>query len=97
MRNGEIRGLTWDCIRWESGELLVCKSLRCDGYSSGHHSWASTKTGKERVVPLTAQVLHVLRQHKEQMEQLGVYEAYGLVFVTPTSHTNIYDHLLGRV
>ena len=72
MRNAEIRGLTWDCIRWEDGEVLVCKSLRRDGYSSGHHSWASTKTGKERVVPLTAQVLHVLRQHKEQMEQLGV-------------------------
>ena len=48
-------------------------------------------------MPLTAQVLEVLRQHKEQMEQMGVYEAYGLVFVTPTSHTNIYDHLVGRV
>ena len=57
MRNAEIRGLTWDCIRWEDGEVLVCKSLRRDGYSSGHHSWASTKTGRERVVPLTAQVL----------------------------------------
>ena len=25
IRNDEIRGLTWDCIRWEEGELLVCK------------------------------------------------------------------------
>ena len=97
LRNGEIRGLTWDCIGWEAGELLVCKSLRRDGYSSGHHSWATTKTGMERVVPLTAQVLEVLKKHKEQMEQMGVYEAYGLVFVTPTSHSNIYDHLVGRV
>ena len=97
MRNAEIRGLTWDCIRWEDGEVLVCKSLRRDGYSSGHHSWASTKTRRERVVPLTAQVLEVLRQHKEQMEQLGIYDPYGLVFVRPTSHSNIYDHLVGRV
>lgn len=97
MRNAEIRGLTWDCIRWEDGEVLVCKSLRRDGYCSGQHSWATTKTGRERVVPLTAQVLEVLRQHKEQMEQLVIYDPYGLVFVTPTSHTNIYDHLVGRV
>jgi integrase len=40
--NAEIRGLTWDCIRWEEGEVLVCKSLRRDGFSSGQHSWAST-------------------------------------------------------
>ena len=97
MRNAEIRGLTWDCIRWEDGEVLVCKSLRRDGYSSGQHSWATTKTGRERVVPLTAQVLEVLRRHKEQMELLGIDDPYGLVFVTPTSHTNIYDHLVGRV
>jgi integrase len=97
MRNAEIRGLTWDCIRWEEGEVLVCKSLRRDGFSSGQHSWAPTKTGKERVVPLTPLVLDVLREHQQQMEQLGIYDAYGLVFVTPTSQSNVYDHLLGRV
>ena len=48
-------------------------------------------------MPLTAQVLEVLRQHKAEMEQLGIDDPYGLVFVTPTSHTNIYDHLVGRV
>jgi integrase len=96
MRNGEIRGLTWDCIRWEEGEAIVMKSLRRDG-TSGLHVWAPTKTGKERVVPLTAQVLETLQQHKAEMEQLGIYDAYGLVFVTPTSHSNIYDHLVGRV
>ena len=51
----------------------------------------------QRVVPLTPQVLETLRQHQWKMEHLGVYDPYGLVFVTPTSHTNIYDHLVGRV
>ena len=97
MRNAEIRGLTWDCIRWEEGEVLVCKSLRRDGYSSGKVDWAPTKTGRERVVPLTPEVLETLREHQWAMEHLGVYDPYGLVFVTPTSHTNIYDHLVGRV
>ena len=97
MRNGEIRGLTWDCLRWVDGEVLISKSLRRDGYNSGQHSWAPTKTGRERVVPLTPQVLETLKQHQQQMKQLGIYDPYGLVFVTPTSHTNIYDHLVGRV
>jgi len=97
MRNAEIRGLTWDCLKLEEGEVLVTKSLRRDGYSSGHHSWAPTKTGKERVVPLSQQVVDVLREHQQQLEQLGLYDPYGLVFVTPTSHGNVYDHLLGRV
>jgi integrase len=96
MRNAEIRGLTWDCIRWDEGEVLVCKSLRRDGFS-GQHSWAPTKTGKERVVPLTLQVLDVLREHQQLMEKLGIYDPYGLVFVAPTSYSNVYDHLLGRV
>jgi len=97
MRNAEIRGLTWDCIRWEAGEVLITKTLRRDGFTSGLHTWAPTKTGKERVVPLMPLVLIVLREHQRQMEELGIYEAYGLVFVTPTSHGNVYDHLLGRV
>jgi len=97
MRNAEIRGMTWDCIRWEEGEVLVMKTLRRDGYSSGQVEWASTKTGKERVVPLTPQVLETLRQHQCDLEQLEICDAYGLVFVTPTSQINIYDHLASRV
>jgi integrase len=88
LRNAEIRGLTWDCIRWEGGEVLVMKSLRRDRYSSGKVEWALAKTGKERVVPLILEVLDVLRQHQWEMEELGVYDPYGLVFVTfakPTS------------
>jgi len=97
LRNAEIRGLTWDSIRWDEGEVLVMKSLRPDGYSSGKVEWAPTKTCKERVVPLTPQVLVTLKEQQHEMEQLGVYDPYGLVLVTPTSHSNIYDHLLGRV
>ena len=48
--------------------MLICKSLRRDVYSTGDHSWAPTKTGKERVVPLTEDVLEVLRRHQKAME-----------------------------
>ena len=31
------------------------------------------------------------------MEAKELFDSYGLVFVTPESHGNVYDHLLGRV
>ena len=31
------------------------------------------------------------------MEEKELFDAYGLVFVTPESHGIVYDHLLGRV
>ena len=97
LRNGEIRGLTWDCVRWDEGELLVCKTLRRDGFKTGQHSWAPTKTGRERVVPLTAQVLKALLKHQQHMKELDLAHPSALVFVTPSSHGVVYDQLLGRV
>ena len=46
---------------------------------------------------LAAVVLEVLRLHQQQMQQLEIYDPYGLVFVTPTSGRNVYEHLLTRV
>ena len=45
MRNGEIRGLTWDCLRWVDGEMLISKSLRRDGYNSGQHHTLPPRQG----------------------------------------------------
>ena len=85
-------------MRWDEGELLVCKTLRRDGFKTGQHSWAPTKTAKERVVPLPVQVLEVLKKHQQQMRELDLA-------ITPTlwclchriSHGVVYDQLLGRV
>ncbi len=96
LRNGEIRGLTWDCVRWEEGELLISKSLRTDGFNGMNVTWASTKTGRDRIVPMSAPVKQILQHHKTSMEALGIYDQHGLVFVTPRSHRSIYDDLIGR-
>ena len=48
-------------------------------------------------MPLTSVVLVVFRLHQQQMQQLEIYDAHGLVFVTPNSYCNVYDHLVGRV
>jgi len=48
-------------------------------------------------VPLTPQVLEMLLEHQCQMQEQGLYEKQGLVFLSPDTFTNVYDHLLGRV
>lgn len=97
LRNGEVRALSWDCVRWREGELLIHKSLRVDGLNARNFIPAPTKTGKERVVPLNPQTLEVLRNHQQEMEALGLYQTNGLIFLTPISHQNVYDTLLGKV
>ncbi len=97
LRNAEIRGLTWDCIRWREKELLVCKTLRRDACRSEGVVWSPTKTGQERVLPLSDAVLQTLRQHQGEMQRQGLFEKQGLVFLSPQSKSNVYDHLLGRV
>ena len=76
--------------------MLICKTLRRDG-SSGKVAWAPNKTGKKRVVPLTPQFLETLLEHQCQMQEQGLYEKQGLVFLYTDTFINVYDHLLGRV
>lgn len=97
LRNGELRALSWDCIRWSEGELLIYKSLKVDGLSSHRFIPSTTKTGRERVVPLNHQVLNVLREHQEHMKEVGLFDPNGLIFFSPQSHCNVYDSILGIV
>jgi len=40
---------------------------------------------------------YLLLEHQCQMQEQGLYEKQGLVFLSPDTFTNVYDHLLGRV
>jgi integrase len=96
LRNSEIRGLTWDCVRWIEGELLISKSLRSDGFNAMKVKWSPTKNGKQRIVPMSAEVMDILKNHKAMMEKLKIFKPQGLVFVTPRNHRSIYDDLIGK-
>ena len=97
LRNSELIGITWDCIRWEEQELLVMKSLKRIRTNTTARQWAPTKTGKQRVVPLSDAVLEVLMEHQMAMQQQHLYRSDGLVFLTPRSHDFLYDNLLMAV
>ena len=97
LRNAEVIGLTWDCVRLDEGELLINKTLRRDGTATHQRLWSGTKTGKARVVPLGQQVVEVLRKHRKIMQCLGLNTKDGLVFVTPRTHGHLYDSGLEKV
>ena len=97
LRNAELIGLTWDCVRLEEGELLITKTLRRDGVATHRRTWGGTKTGKSRVVPLREDLVALLQEHKNTMESLGLDTRTGLVFVTPNTHGHLYDSGLERV
>jgi len=89
LRNAEIRGLTWDCVHWDEGELLICKALRSDGFNAMNVSWAPTKTGRERVVPMSPEVKASLLRQQNSLIEKGLYAQQGLVFVTERTHRPI--------
>ena len=91
LRNAELIGLTWDCVRLEEGELLITKTLRRDGVYTHKRQWAGTKTGKARVVPLREDLVELLERHRDAMAALGLNTRTGLVFVTPQTHGHLYD------
>ncbi len=97
LRNAELIGLTWDCVRLEEGELLITKTLRRDGVYAHKRQWSGTKTGKSRVVPLREDLVLLLQEHQEQMGALGLDTKTGLVFVTPKTYGHLYDSGLERV
>jgi len=96
LRNAEIRGLTWDCVHWDEGELLICKALRSDGFNSMTVNWAPTKTGRQRVVPMSSEVKETLLRHQKSMDEKGLYEKQGLVFLSERTHRPIYDEIIGK-
>ena len=97
LRNAELIGLTWDCVRFEQGELLIIKTLRRDGVYTHKREWSGTKTGKSRVVPLGADLVVLLQEHQQRMAGFGLDVRTGLVFVTPRTYGHLYDSGLERV
>lgn len=89
LRQGELLGLTWDCVNFEKGILLINKQHnRAKGEKE--FKFSSLKNEKVRVLTVAEEVLDVLRKQKIQQEmwkkQLG--ENYSnpdnLVFTTET-------------
>lgn len=108
LREAEAMGLTWDCVDFEKGTILVNKQLQKRLKSAGGMVFSSLKNGKPRLLRPAPYVMELLRQRQERQrkQRLEAGEAWeewhdaqvkgSLVFTTLTgsylSPQTVYNH-----
>lgn len=104
LREGEVVGLTWDCIDFSKNTIRVYRQLVNTSTSKnrGQYAFAPLKNGKSRVIEPAAQIMDLLRKVKEEQEEnkLRLKSAYSnkdnLVFTYPNGHHisnhTVYNH-----
>lgn len=86
MREGEALGLTWDCVNFTDGTILINKQLQREKKKGGKIYLAETKSGKSRLIKPAPSVMYALkaeraRQSKERLSAGGAWQnKYNLVF-----------------
>lgn len=84
MREGEILGLSWDCVDFDRGIITVSKQLQKE--TNGGYYLISPKSGKKRTIvpaPFVMQVLQKERkkQKENRLKAGSIWEnSYNLVF-----------------
>lgn len=65
MRQGEILGLTWDCVDFDAGTITIKQQLQQKRDGSGAWVLVQTKTGKDRIIAMSQEVLKILTEQRE--------------------------------
>ena len=86
MRQGEILGLTWDCIDFSKGTITIYRQLQL---IKGEYKFVSLKNDKPRQITPAPYVMQVLSaHHKRQLEARlragALWEDHDLVFTNET-------------
>ena len=101
LRRGEVCGLTWDCIDFKCGTILVNKQLQNIPGKPGEYHLVSSKNGRDRTITAAPFVMDVLKRHKaqqakEQLKAGPLWQNNGFVFCNEmgervSPHT-VYDN-----
>lgn len=101
LREGEVLGLTWDCVDFERSTLTIDKQLLRKRRSDGSYELATPKNGKVRYLTAPPYVMEILRNQQERQNQWRLaagdaWEETGLVFTNELGHNlsaqTIYLH-----
>ena len=100
LREAEATGLTWDCVDFKRGTILIVKQLRKEQKKDGKYYYSPPKNGISRVLTPAPFVMSILKAHKvrqaEQRLQLGnAWIDSNLVFTNRMgdhlSYRTVYD------
>ena len=100
LRQGELLGLTWDCLNMERGTLLVKQQLRREQQKGGQYYFSTTKNSRSRVLTLAPSVVRLF--HLQKIKQNGMrtkagelWQETGLIFTNEVgsrlSYRTAYD------
>lgn len=91
MREGEILGLTWECVDFESGVIHIVRQLQLRRGGGGQYVYAPLKNDKTRTITPAPWVMQLLRTHKakqnaDRLRAGELWEDSGLVFTNEVGH-----------
>lgn len=100
LREGEVLGLTWDCLDFEHGTLLIKQQLRREQQKGGKYYFSPPKNSKPRVLSLAPSVVRLfrcqkLKQNCQRLEAGELWTENNLIFTNQTggvlSYRTVYD------
>ena len=68
MREGEVLGLTWDCVDFNRGTIVINKQLQKEKKAGAEYFLAPTKNDKARSLTPAPFVMDMLRKRKDEQE-----------------------------
>jgi len=70
LREGEVLGLTWDCVDFERNCIYVKHQLQKTKKVDGEYILAPTKNSRNRIITAAPSVMEVLKKQKSQQSQM---------------------------
>ncbi len=99
LREGEVLGLTWDCVDFNKGRLTIKQQLRKEQQKGGNYYFSSPKNGKQRTLSLSPSVVRLFLYQKQKQTMMRAeakeWKNKNLVFTNKEgdflSYRTVYD------
>ena len=99
LREGEVLGLTWDCVDLDRGRLTIKQQLRKEQQKGGTYYFSSPKNGKQRTLSLSPSVVRLFLYQKQKQTMMRAeakeWKNKNLVFTNKEgdflSYRTVYD------